>query len=373
MYDLNQIKLNFRKETTERLENISDEAYFGEEYREYISNSSLKLINPDEGGSPTKFLVGNKSSGNNTAFELGTAVHRLILEKDKYYVNDVVKPDGKGGIVIESYFNLLKQGVDADEAIRTACEMNDYYTKSLTQARIDKLLEAGKPYLEHLQEEANCESCITLSSEMKDKLDSCLVSVSENKLIQDLLYPGEGVKTFNEDVIIMKVNATMVSPDPLSFEDATIEMFIKGKIDNWSVDVENKILTLNDLKSTGGSIASFGGVLFETAGLNGDLYVKRTEGSFQKFRYYRQMAMYAFMLQSHAEEVYGFDDTWTFRVNMLVVETSAPYLSHVFQVSTPWLLKGKHEFQSLLKRIAYHRVNGFDKFTDVDLNKITTL
>lgn len=31
---------------------ISDEEYFGEKYREYISNSRLKLIDPEEGGSP---------------------------------------------------------------------------------------------------------------------------------------------------------------------------------------------------------------------------------------------------------------------------------------------------------------------------------
>ena len=35
---------------------ISDEEYFGDKYKEYISNSRLKYIDPDEGGSPESFF-----------------------------------------------------------------------------------------------------------------------------------------------------------------------------------------------------------------------------------------------------------------------------------------------------------------------------
>ena len=37
---------------------ISDEEYFGPNYRNFISNSKLKLINPDQGGTPKSYKNG---------------------------------------------------------------------------------------------------------------------------------------------------------------------------------------------------------------------------------------------------------------------------------------------------------------------------
>lgn len=371
MYNLNQVKLNFLPETVQRLENVSDEEYFGEKYKDFISNSLLKLINPDEGGSPTKFLTGFDKKKSAGALELGTAVHQMILEKGKYYVNDVEKPPGKIGQVMEVYHKLLLEGMEEDEAITEACKQCDYYKTSLTQNRIDKVLESGKEYLAHLQEMSDCKGCITLTGEHLQKLEGCLKSVKANPLITELLETE--ALSFNEDVMTMGVKASMVSPDPYEFGDDIVMLNLKAKIDNWSVDVENKILTLNDLKTTGMSIAAFGGTTYEVAGLDGNMYVKKGEGSFQKFHYYRQMSMYAYILRCYAEQTYGFDDTWTFNVNMLVVETNAPHLSHVFSVTQPWLSKGEMEFQSLLKRIAFHKVHGYDTFTDINLKAITKI
>lgn len=373
MYDLSQIKLNYLKDTVLRLTDIPDSEYFGEKYSQYVSNSQLKLINPEEGGSPTKFITGFKEQRRSDALELGTAVHQMILEKDKYYVSDVQKPAGKAGDAIEKYHQLLLDGVEDKLAIQQACIEADYYASNLTDKRIENLLQVGADYLTHLQSSAACESCIVLSTEMKAKLDNCLLSVKANPLIDELIYPKTG-QVYNEDVIVMQVEVTAPNPDPTEFEDSVETIWLKVKIDNWSVDVENKVLTLNDLKTTGSSIASFGGTTFTSLSFNSDdTYTKRLDGSFQKFHYYRQMAMYAFLLECYAEKEYGFDDTWTFNINMLVVETNAPHLSHVFSVTEPWLRKGGFEFTQLLKRVGFHKINGFHTFTDVDLSKVTKI
>ncbi|MBQ0113516.1 MAG: hypothetical protein KBT03_10330 [Bacteroidales bacterium] len=39
-------------------EKISDEEYFSPKYSDYISNSRLKLINPDQGGCPSQYKIG---------------------------------------------------------------------------------------------------------------------------------------------------------------------------------------------------------------------------------------------------------------------------------------------------------------------------
>lgn len=43
---------------TLRLQKISDEAYFSERYANYISNSRLSLINPDQNNDPKAFFEG---------------------------------------------------------------------------------------------------------------------------------------------------------------------------------------------------------------------------------------------------------------------------------------------------------------------------
>ena len=58
--ELNDIKIVPLLDTL-RLQKISDEVYFSEKYRNYVSNSRLGLINPQQDGSPEKFFEGFKS------------------------------------------------------------------------------------------------------------------------------------------------------------------------------------------------------------------------------------------------------------------------------------------------------------------------
>lgn len=379
MYNINDIKIELIDESAVRLVDVPDEVYFGEEYKNFISNSSMALINPAQGGSPTKFLTGFKGSkASGGALELGTAVHRMILEKDKYFIDDVVKPTAKVALVMEKLFELIKTGMDPNHAIIEACQLADYYASNLTQTRIDNVLRDGKDYLMHLYDQLKCEGCITLTQEHKDKLDKCLASVKGNKHIMTALEgPADktGFHSFNEDVIIMKAKATLPPSDPNDFEDKAIELSIKVKIDNWSIDTVNKVVTLNDIKTTGSSIADFIGNEYEVMNLNGEIYKNKSYGSFEKFHYYRQMALYMRVLKAYVHKEFGAteEDGWTFQCNMLVVETNEPHYSHMFEVGDRWLGLGTFEYESLLKRIAYHNEYGYDSFTNITINGVTTI
>jgi len=72
---------------------LTDEEYFNN-YTDYMSNSRLSLINSDEGGDFSNF-----NSSFNTeysdSFELGTAIHSMILQPDSYLISDFNKPSGK--------------------------------------------------------------------------------------------------------------------------------------------------------------------------------------------------------------------------------------------------------------------------------------
>ena len=68
--NLDKYNVQFLIETVEAKE-LSDVEYFSTDYKQYVSNSKLKLINPDEGGNPQKFKDGIKSEYN-ASFEFGT-------------------------------------------------------------------------------------------------------------------------------------------------------------------------------------------------------------------------------------------------------------------------------------------------------------
>ena len=82
---------------------IDDETYFSSEYRNYISNSKLKLINPDEGGSFETYLKGLQSASS-TSLSVGTAVHEVILQEESFEISDQLKPTAKAGMMIDRIF-----------------------------------------------------------------------------------------------------------------------------------------------------------------------------------------------------------------------------------------------------------------------------
>ena len=93
---------------TLRLQKIDDEEYFSEKYSNYISNSRLGLINPDQDGSPERFFAGFKPMYS-AAFSLGTGVHCCTLQNDLFTICDSVdKPTGKVGIIADKLYSEYK-------------------------------------------------------------------------------------------------------------------------------------------------------------------------------------------------------------------------------------------------------------------------
>lgn len=378
MYDLSKIKIEFLTDTATRLENIPDDDYFGPAYKDYISNSQLKLINPEEGGAPTRFLEGFVGDSS-PALELGSAVHQMILEKDKYFLSPVDKPSGKVGLICDT-FHIFKsvEGLSEREALIKACEEHDYYKGKMTDKKYEDLLIKGEEYLSFLTIKTETPGVIILTEQQKEKLDGCLNSVKKNNLIMDLLFPDDiisnNIKSYHEDVMTMHFKAIIPNgefDDP--FFDEVIELKLKAKIDNWSIDFDNKLVTLNDIKTTGKPLNTFPGIASQTTNSKGDTYDTFNKGSFQTYHYYRQFALYLFILKKYVEKEYEIDDTWRFRVNVLVVETNKPYMSHVFHVGNKWITTGYHEFINLLKRVSYHKLKGFNKFVEMDFDMPTEI
>jgi len=346
---------------------MDDETYFGNGLPDYISNSLMGLINPDQGGSARKFFFGfDDEAKYSAALELGSAVHALILEEDKYNLAEVSKPTGKIGPIFDSIYKMMireENPMEFEAALDLATKYHDYYGGDVKGKRRETLIATGRPYLDFLMA-YKVPGMICLTDDMKLKLVSCVKSVKDNKAASALLEP-EFAESFNEDVIICEA----IIHDTLTND--SIQVSLKSKIDNWTIDHINKIVTLNDLKTTGKGVQDFAGrevTSYHT--INGEI-TKETyfsKGSFQSYHYYRQMYMYGLMLFEYCKDQLGVDNTYKLKVNMIVVETSKPHTSQVFSVGKNWMKIGKDEFQSLLGRIKWHKQNGFDKLMDIEAN-----
>lgn len=333
---IEDIKISPILESVHR-QKIDDEIYFSKTYSHYISNSRLKLINPDQGGSPSIYKKGF-SGETTTSLSLGTAVHELFLQPESFVLGpDLNKPTGKLGMVIDKVVELRKENKKIKDSIITACEEIGYYKSSLGKSRIKSIIKSGLSYyLNRIKN--NYEDQILLSTKDRNIVSNCIRNLKSNNNITKLINPidifGDKIETYNEDAFFIDFKCT--------HEDKECVIKFKMKADNWTIDPENKVITLNDLKTTGHLACQF------------------MDGSWNTYHYSRQFASYLYVLLRYCEKEYGYNSKdWTFKCNVIVVETTADNRATVFPITRELLETGRKEFCKLLKMVAYCEMNDY--------------
>lgn len=314
---------------------ISDEEYFSNKYSDYISNSRLGYINPEQGGSPSKYKAPPHFS--TQSLILGSAIHELILQSEEFSLAPKCnKPTAKLGATIDKIKSYRNTGESIYDSIVKASKDCNYYVSQIN-SKIHKIIKEGLKYYLSL---SNQENVITLNDKDWDVCNSCVTNVLNNQDIQKALHPidnfGLNLPSFNEDALFLDVI--------VMYKKKYTILKLKMKADNWTIDEDRKILTLNDLKTTSKNI---------------NWFMNQEYGSFYHYHYYRQFALYLMMLESFCINEYGFNKKWEVKSNVLVVNT-ADYSTKLFKVSEEQLSKGKKEYEELLKRVAYYEINGYN-------------
>lgn len=322
---------------TIQLIEMSDEEYFSDKWAGYISNSKLALINPDQDGSPQIYKEGlSKHPKYSDSLVFGSAVHELVLQPKEFAVADNVdRPTAKMGAMADELYKtfLSNKGVVSDKDIIAASDKIDYYKGKMDSIKIENVKDKCINYWwdrRDWEAEHNNSGTepIYLDPKSREKLQLCLASVGANKEVQDLLHPkgvfGEPI-SMNEAALFMDVKAEHEGKETI--------LKLKGKLDNFTIDIETNEVVLNDLKTTGHWLIDFG-------------------DSFKKYHYNRQMAMYAWMLRSYVEKQYNIKPS-SLMANMLLVCTVPDYRAGVFRVTNGEIRKGFLEFKDLLQRVAY--------------------
>ena len=322
---------------------MTDAEYFSSKYKDYVSNSKLGLINPEQGGSVEKYNKGF-SEGFNASFELGSAVHGEMLQPGEFVIADIYKPTAKLGLFAEEVYKFRQEGNTIEDSINLARESADYYQKGFTANRRSNAIKKSLGF--YLQRMKYVEDPIKvplfLSEKDAIKFHECVKSIKGDKEMMSYLEPEgllEDPEIYNEYAILCEVKVTREGePDQI--------LKVKAKIDNFTIDHEMQIVNLNDLKTTGRPVAWFMGQKVDKGPDVGHIWM---DGSFEKYHYYRQSAFYMWLLQSYLNESCK---GYTFRTNFLVVETNPEYKCKVIKVPNKWVQEGLKESKELLILVA---------------------
>lgn len=326
---------------TLRLEKIDDEEYFSEKYSNYISNSRLSLINPEQDNDPEAFFEGlSKHNKYSDALIFGSAVHELTLQPELFELAESVdRPTAKMGFMADALYPIYIKGKLCNDDVIKASDKIGYYKDKMNQDRINNVIESCTPYWEcRKRYEEGVAPGITpiyLDAKSTDRVKECVRALEENETIQKLLHPDGLIQapiSENEQAILLDVKVKVPGYDEFILR-------IKSKLDNYTIDTETNSVTVNDVKTIGKIVSEF-------------------PNNFERFHYHRELALYSWLMTLVAKKFYDMDNC-TVTSNCLVVSTIPKFYTKVYRVSKADFRKGWNEFKYLLKLVAHYYSKGY--------------
>lgn len=314
-----------------KLEDINDEEYFSEKYSNYISNSRLGKLLTDGAES---FFEGIKSDYN-PSFETGSLIHTMVLQSEDYEVIEgVFKPTAKAGIMAEKLYKSDGK-FPTDDEIKSMSYIVGYYKDKLTPNRLKEFRDKAEPYWRdrYLYEQNNPKSDkerIYTDERNFELLNNCLKTLNENQEIQKLLSPDSIVSDpikGNEKTILLDIQMEVPGHESRIYK-------LKAKLDNFTIDLDDNIITVNDLKTTSRPVTIFDPTYYH---------------------YQREIAFYSWLIKLAADKFYNIKSATT-KGNFLVVSTIPDYNTSVYPMTNKLFLDGWKEALYLLKTVAYLNV-----------------
>ena len=321
-----------------KLEDIDDDIYFSQYNKGYISNSRLGKLIKDG----VKAFFDNEPSPYNPSFETGSLIHQQVLQPENFEVIDsVFKPTAKAGLMADALYKS-DGSVPTDDEIKAQSYIIGYYKDKLTSNRITEFRQKAESYWRDrfIYETNNPfkegdKKRIYTDERNFELLTNCIRTLDENKEIQKLLHPT-GLTSDpvigNEKTILLDVKIEIPEYEPKVYK-------LKAKLDNFTIDTEENIITVNDLKTTSRPAKDFNP---------------------EYFHYQREIAFYSYLLKQIVKKYYNIESP-TIKGNFLVVSTIPEYNTLVYPM-TPKLFKdGMSEVSYLLKCVAYfNQIKGYE-------------
>lgn len=307
-----------------RLEDISDEIYFRDYRKDYISNSRLGVLKKD---GAKAFFEGIPQTYN-PSFTTGTLIHQQLLQPESFEViGEVFKPSAKAGLMADYLYNS-DGTTPTDDDIKSASYKIGYYKDKLTSNRLKEFRQKAEPYwrdrfiYEQNNPIGNKERVYT-DEKNYELLCNCLKTLNSDENIQKLLHPISIVTepvVGNEKTILLDVKMEVPGYEPRIYK-------LKAKLDNFSIDFDEETITVNDLKTTSRPASMFDP---------------------EYFSYQRELSFYSYLLKLCAQRIYKIEKP-TIKGNFLVVSTVPDYNTRVYPMTSKLFKSGWKEALYLLR------------------------
>lgn len=269
-------------------------------------------------------------------FDIGTKLHYYLLQPEEfnklYVYLEYNTPRGeKQKEFCGTYLSLKTKGKKSDEDAAIRAYEKTYVVKNKSKDKVKEealsLYKDLKKYLVYL-EAANVYKDV-LNYTTLTYLQEAKKQVYNHKLAKDLLgYTESNVEAYNEQNIIWE-------------HPVLKDIKCSSTLDRFVIDHDNKIIKIVDLKTT--------------YNLSGFI------NSFEKFKYYRQIAFYWMAIEylfkqkypnenynDYIKESYIIAFQTQSQTNNLLTECE------VFNINEEWLNKGKEELNTVLSELAWH-------------------
>lgn len=282
-----------------------------------------------------------------------TAVHSQILTPDEYIISDYEeKPSGKLGYFVEKVYEFRKAGNSISEALSLASEASDYYKGKLSANLRKKAISKGLDYYLRLMRGEfthPTKEVLVLSKNQLEVCKKCIAAIKNNPQIRRQTSPNffEEKKFMNEFAFFADFLVTL--PD---FSEVTLK--VKGKADSIIIDPEQKIVYLNDVKTTSKPLSMF---------MDKRINDMTIDGVISHHHYYRQFMLYLLFLKWYCINVLNLTN-YVYRVNVWAVETTGENKAENFPINQGYLDLGKKELKDLLVRIAFYEKYGWEQDFD---------
>lgn len=256
----------------------------------------------------------------------------MTLQNDLFTICDEVdKPTAKMGALADRLYNLHKGEIPSKESICKEATIVDYYGGNLSDSRVNDIIEKCTNYW---QSRAAYEASYTGDREVlyfdpksRETVQKCVVALKNNKRVQGLLHPTgliENPISECEQAILLDI---LVEYD----ENTKFILKLKSKLDNYTIDKESNIITVNDVKTIG-------------------KIVSEMPNNIARFHYNRELAMYSWLLSLCAKKYYDLDNP-IIKGNYLVVSTIPDHYTKVIPMTKGMFMEGWNEFSRLLKMV----------------------
>jgi len=356
-----------------------------------VSSSSLVSLDPTTGGSIIKFkqfFADREEVKIKTSLNNGKLIHSYQEDPDNFAIEDFDKPTEMMSRLLERVIlNKSHLSLNSLDTVNTAitsktktvstrdaeiAEIKLYFEKlaSILNLNIEDTIrvfrasrietnsytsygelkvlsniiteDSALKYLTFLEQASNKH---VINAETKEKVVGAITAITLHPVVSVLL----GLKTDDIDGLVVDTECQRFKELPIFWSEkikipfvggAVVTIPCKALLDNLHINHRTKVITYNDLKSTGHSIYTY-------------------QKSFEFYRTYRQMAFYKRAISFWFKAVFPdkIFSEYTLKVNVIPVETFGNFLTAPYEVSEEWLNKGSVECRELLSRLAWHIYN----------------